>query len=151
VFASEGCSYWLSGVKAMTDRQTDRQTYTQTTKGFPDFTAQDGGPNSLLCSALLGESEVGGTGAVSIGGRDWWCSGGGGGAAAAAAAWCKGLFLANSGVGKARANEGLGAELTGQEASARMWKQKISRSRSRRSGVEVQNDTPDSSSENDNC
>ena len=71
------------------DRQTDRHTH-KTTKGFPDFTEQDGGPNSLLCSALLcsvvGESEVGGTGAVSIGGRDWWCSGGGGGGGASAGA-----------------------------------------------------------------
>jgi hypothetical protein len=30
---------------------------------------------------------VGGTGAVSIGGRDWWCSGGGGGASAGARAF----------------------------------------------------------------
>jgi len=29
---------------------------------------------------------VGGTGAVSIGGRDWWCSGGGGGGGASAGA-----------------------------------------------------------------
>ena len=41
--------------------------------------------STLLCF-VVGESEVGGTGAVSIGGRDWWCSGGGGGGGASAGA-----------------------------------------------------------------
>ena len=67
------------------DRQTDRHT-----KQRRDFRiSQNKMEAPSLCSALLcsvvGESEVGGTGAVSIGGRDWWCSGGGGGGAGASA------------------------------------------------------------------